>query len=317
MVVDAVDALTVVPAYQEFVIASGDSDMTPLLVRLRAASRYTTIVSPSDAADAFTAVADRLIDAQQFLQLMQDDTDEVYDPPPSSITSDPETAAEEPSEPAARLGAFAQFHEAVNDRYAAAEAALNLASLAHELRAEFGKVIDETAWFGFGSFIGALRALSLDGMELSQHMMWDSTRHHPPSPTAAHAFSLPEPVGRLSSLLSLPRLRQEAWQPTYEVLADYASQHHFNLTEATRWGRDQLRENGYDVSRAAVGFVSRGAAFGGVPQYRQPPPTADEIARAFISNVLARAEAAGIELDKSEIETISQWLSHPGSASAN
>ena len=65
IVVDALEALRSETAYDEFVVASGDSDMTPLLVRLRAADRLTTIVSPADAAEAFTSVADRLVNAQQ------------------------------------------------------------------------------------------------------------------------------------------------------------------------------------------------------------------------------------------------------------
>jgi hypothetical protein len=79
IVVDAVDALGAETAYEEFVIASGDSDMTPLLVRLRRADRRTTIMSPSDAAEAFTAVADRLVDSQQLLELVQGEQVELDD----------------------------------------------------------------------------------------------------------------------------------------------------------------------------------------------------------------------------------------------
>src|SRR5689334_2004247 len=50
LVIDAVEALSADVRYDEFVIASGDSDMTPLLVRLRASDRRTTILSPSDSA---------------------------------------------------------------------------------------------------------------------------------------------------------------------------------------------------------------------------------------------------------------------------
>jgi uncharacterized LabA/DUF88 family protein len=44
IVVDAIDALADDARYDEFVIASGDSDMTPLLHRLRRADRRTMIV---------------------------------------------------------------------------------------------------------------------------------------------------------------------------------------------------------------------------------------------------------------------------------
>jgi hypothetical protein len=98
-----------------------------------------------------------------------------------------------------------------------------------------------------------------------------------------------EPVDRLVDQLSLPRLPQSWWPAIYQTLSDYAGSHRFNLTECTGWSRDQLRDQGLPVSRSAVGYVVRGTSFGGCPLHRQPPPTAEEIAAAFVSNVLNRA----------------------------
>src|SRR5690349_11630970 len=77
IVVDAIDALAGDTRYDEFVIASGDSDMTPLLQRLRRADRRTMIVSPADAATAFTAIADHTLDSQQVVALVQGETVDV------------------------------------------------------------------------------------------------------------------------------------------------------------------------------------------------------------------------------------------------
>lgn len=320
LVVDAVDALSAEPAYDEFVIASGDSDMTPLLVRLRAGDRRTTIVSPSDAADAFTAVADRLVDGQQVLELVQgeqidpDDEAEVAnftELPSIPDRNVPMSGDERPD----RDEAFERFRTIVTERYVAASGPLNLASLAYELRRELGRSIDDTRWFGFGGFARSLESLELPNMRLSQHLLWDGSRHETPDLTAsaAHGLTLPEPVTRLTALLSLPRLQHESWSPIYRVLSDYVNSHQFNLTEATRWSRDRLVEQGVDVSRNAVGFVTRGAAFGGCPLYRKPPPTAVEIGAAFVENVLSRAEAAAIALTAEETEVIRAWLAEPQS----
>ena len=65
LVIDAVEALRADIRYDEFVIASGDSDMTPLIVRLRASddgsrsSPHQTLPSSSQ------AVADRIIGGQE------------------------------------------------------------------------------------------------------------------------------------------------------------------------------------------------------------------------------------------------------------
>ncbi|BAL86937.1 hypothetical protein AMIS_17170 [Actinoplanes missouriensis 431] len=306
MVVDAVDALADPVVYEEFVIASGDSDMTPLLVRLRRSDRRTTIVSPSDAAEAFVAVADRLITSQELLELVQGEPVETDEEPPEGSSG---------AEVAETPVSYEQFRDLVRWRYDAATAPLNLASLAHDLRRQLGPSVDETNWFGFGGFVRGLESLGLAHAKFSNHFVWDESRHDPPE-SSGGSGPAPEPVGRLSALLSLPRLPKEMWPAVYRALADYAAEHHFNLTEATRWARDRLAEQGVDVSRASIAFVTRGTAFGGAPLYRQPPPVAEEIATAFADNVLNRAEAASIALTDEEAAEVRAWLGADSSGTA-
>lgn len=318
LVVDAVDALVGATPYDEFVIASGDSDMTPLLVRIRAAGRRTTIVSPSDAADAFTAVADRLVNGQQVLELVQGEPIELVDEGEAGVAALRLTETEGQDPGGKQIDgqeAFESFRTIVVERYEASSGPLNLASLAHDLRAELGHAIDASGWFGFGGFVRSLESLELPNVRFSQHFLWDEGRHETPDLTlaAANVLSLPEPVGRLTALLNLPRLPTAAWPAIYKVLSDYVDSHHFSLTEATRWSRDRLSEQGMDVSRSAVGFVTRGASFGGCPLYRQPPPSAEEVAMAFVDNVLSRASAAAIPLTEDETEQVRSWLGAPKS----
>ena len=60
LTVDVVDALHGPTRYDEFVVVCADSDFTPLLVRLRAANRRTTLVSAYRPVGALTSVADGL-----------------------------------------------------------------------------------------------------------------------------------------------------------------------------------------------------------------------------------------------------------------
>lgn len=315
LVVDAVDGLNGAAVYDEFVIASGDSDMTPLLVRLRAADRRTTIVSPSDAADAFTSVADQLVNGQQVLELVQgDEVDLVVDRETAGereLAEVSETAAYGPdTEATDHRQAFELFRLIVAERYAASTGPLNLASLAHDLRRELNQSIEESGWFGWGAFVRALESLELPHMRFSQHFVWDSSRQDPPDLVTAEidGVTIPDPVVKLNALLNLPRLSTTSWRSIYQVLSDYAASHHFSLTESTRWSRDRLVEQGVDVSRAAVGFVTRGAAFGGCPLYRQPPPSAEEVGAAFVGNVLSRAQAADIVFTPEEEDGVLAWL---------
>lgn len=77
LVVDALDAVHSPLPYDEFVIGSGDSDMTPLLVRLRAAARSTLVISPSEsAASVLSAVADHVIDGPGLVTLVAPESDD-------------------------------------------------------------------------------------------------------------------------------------------------------------------------------------------------------------------------------------------------
>ena len=309
LVVDAMEALRGEVRYDEFVIASGDSDMTPLLVKLRSEDRRTTIVSPSDAAAGFVATADQGISGVQLLELVQgeaievdEDVDREVETPPTV----PEWAVPEPQLDTDQAVTMQAVASEVRNRYHATLIPLNLATLSTELRKEWGAVIDETTWFGFGGFLRFLVRLDLPEARFSQHYVWQDGRHEAPT---GHIFDGPPVLGKVVPVLSLPRLQQTDWGQICAVLAEYADTHTFSLTEATRWSRDELAAKGLKVSRPSVAFVAQGAAYGGCPLYREPPPTADELHHAFIDNVLKRTAAAGVQLDDEEQLRLTEWLS--------
>ena len=70
LVLDAVDALAAPTRYDEFVILSADADFTPLIQRCRANDRHVTVVTASPAASAYRAVADIVMDASEFVELV-------------------------------------------------------------------------------------------------------------------------------------------------------------------------------------------------------------------------------------------------------
>ncbi|WP_433477691.1 NYN domain-containing protein [Spirillospora sp. CA-142024] len=310
IVVDAVDALSADPGYEEFVIASGDSDMTPLLQRLRRADRRTMIVSPADTAEAFTSIADRTLGNQGLLALIQGepvDVDDDADDAAASAFGDAVGGVV----PVDQKNAYESFRSMVVTEYENASEALNMATVAQQVRDELDDAISRTRWFGFGSFARAVGSLRLPDLQMSQHRMWDQSRHAPPEDTGAAPprITLPEPVERMVDLLNLPRLPQEWWPLIYQTLSDYACTNEFNLTECTRWSRDRLRDQGFPISRGSVTFVAQGTSYGGCPLYRQPPPTPAEIGTAFTKNVVARADDEGLSDD--EIATVRAWLGAP------
>ncbi|MDQ7992520.1 MAG: NYN domain-containing protein [Propionicimonas sp.] len=320
MVIDVLDSLGGTTRYDEYVIASGDSDMTPLLIRLRAADRRTTVLSAAEAAEGYGVVADLFVDGEDILELLQ------VEPRPADGRAEPPAGeAEAPDVPA-------EFRELVTRRYDSSSGPVPLAALGQELRAALGPGIDATNWFGHRSCRRAISSLGLPNAHLDGQFLWDPSRHPAPVPAAdgpspaapagsgpsvpQQAPGLPAAVARLTTLLKLPRLPRDAWPAIYHTLAEYARTHEFGLTEATRWSRDALSERGTPVSRTAVGFVIRAAMFGGCPLTSDPAPDADALARATVGNVLSRAATAAYELTDTEVVEVRSWLGDPAAAAS-
>lgn len=68
MVMDVLDALRLETHFDEFIILSGDSDFTPVLLRLRALDRRTVILTTGPASQAYKAASDRVISEDVFIE---------------------------------------------------------------------------------------------------------------------------------------------------------------------------------------------------------------------------------------------------------
>jgi hypothetical protein len=294
IVIDALDLLYHRSNYEEFVIASGDSDFTPLLQRLRADDRLITVVSPGIMSPAYSSLADKLIDFVGVEALVR----------PAPVTSSETMPPQVEGENSAGWEAFDSY---VRTRYAEASGPLGLPSLAHAA-AQVAPEALASNWFGVG-FGSAILRLQLPNAHVAQNYLWDEERHEPPGSDQPHlAVDLPESIQTLVRLLDLPRLRRETWPAVFETLARYAGGHEFSLTEATRWSRDELANNSIHVGRPALGYVAKGAQFGGAPLSADPPPSAADLARAFCTSLIDRAYQAGLNLDAAEVEEISGWF---------
>lgn len=68
MVMDIIDTLEHKTHFDEFIILSGDSDFTPVLLRLRAHGRKTTILAAGPASPAYIAACDLVISEDVFIE---------------------------------------------------------------------------------------------------------------------------------------------------------------------------------------------------------------------------------------------------------
>lgn len=304
--IDVMEALGTSARYDEFILVSSDSDFTPLVVRMRAADRRTTIVSASPVAAAFESVADRYLGLQALLDALSPAPGLDRDTADTEVNGSAEDATLQMDTNAA--AAYTKFGDWIRQRLAQSNDPLNLARLASEARRE--GVADPT-WFGYQGFTRALLGLKLEGLAVSSRWLWDQSRHTAPSETEREELALPDPVARLCALIGVPRLPTETWPHVYRALAAYSEHHDFNLTDITKWSRDWLADQGIDVGRAVFGYVVRGAMYGGVSLKRRPSPTAHEIAGGFVTSVLEGAAAAQLHFSSEEASVVAEWLHAP------
>jgi len=74
MVLDSIDALDHPTGYEEFILLSSDSDLSPLLIRLRAHNRMTAIYATMETADSYRAIADAIIEEPGFIAALLAET---------------------------------------------------------------------------------------------------------------------------------------------------------------------------------------------------------------------------------------------------
>jgi len=72
---------------------------------------------------------------------------------------------------------------------------------------------------------------------------------------------------------------------------------------------DALAQDGIPVARGSVGYVILGAQFADAKLDAQPAPSADKIARAFLTALFDRAASVGVTPDTDAELAIQQWIS--------
>lgn len=290
IVIDALDLLSHRTRFDEFVIASGDSDFTPLLHRLRAEDRHIAVLSPGYLAAAYAAVATRIIGFEALESILNADI-ECDAPLPHEATMVTGVGTEPPA-----LSDATAFGSFIRERYEQATGPLNLAALAFEA-ARACPAAKQSGWLGKG-FKGAIADLGLPNVITSQHHVWDDERHQPPSSAPTSAPPISDSLAELSRQLELPRLDARSWQALFAALQAYSEKHEFRFSEATRWTRDQLAEQGIRIARASIAQVARGAQIGGAPLNESEAPSAMAIGHAYVTSLIERAATVGMSLDQ-------------------
>ncbi len=297
MVMDVLDTLNQPTMIDEFIILSGDSDFTPVLLRLRASDRQTTVVSIGPAAEAYKAAADQVIDGGTFIEYSLGferrqpvEQEPVY-----------EAAPEPKVDHALTASVRTRVLRIVMDSPGPA----SLGALAQIIRKEFPGVGPETNWAGHETFGGLIRALHLEreGIQITQS---GPGYLHPPVTAEPSTAPANDAVTKVCLLTGVPNLTAEQYALVFSALADHLRENQFSLAETAKRLRDVSVERGAPVSRKAINFILQGCRYAG---YKfGPEETPESVARAFRTNVSNLCRGEQIELSPEDEGVLDRWI---------
>lgn len=209
--------------------------------------------------------------------------------------------------------------EVVRTLVADSASPISMASAAHEVQGQLGKAVLATSWGGAGSFKAVLERASDPRVAYvtapgSPGYVFDPARHEAPNvdvdrPRDALA-DLPDDfeafVQRISRVAQVPPLHPDTYALVFELVSEFAEEHPYHLTAASRYVRDRLVEEGESVGRAIVSFVLKGIYYGGHEFGEDDRP--ELLAEAYLQNVRTVLEGAQVDLNEDEEALLEAWL---------
>jgi hypothetical protein len=312
---DILDTLGRATRYDEYVIASGDSDFTPLLQRLRAADRRITVMATTSAAAAYRGVADQFMAADEVAALVAARQDPMLIAEERTVHPD---GAGAPSPFAERTDSnFDRFREIVVQSLASADGPVNQAILAGDLIK--GGVQKET-WSDLGGFKKAMQLIDdSNDYAFDQHFVWSRSRHTPPgqapgeiTPVGERQDREPGFIERFCAVAEVPRFSERVWEELFHALAAYAGSatetNTFSTSAAVGQTVSRLSDQGIIVSGTDVNAIVRGARDGSCLLDRPDPPPAAEIAVGYLVAAVARAKALQLTPTAGEVRMLRDWI---------
>ena len=301
LVLDAVDALDSSTRYDEFVIMSADADFTPLALRLRAADRRVTIVTTGPTASAYRSVADTVVTADDFAEMVLP-----YE-------------AEDEADTAAAAGATGPAHERTTAVSPARDAVIRLvrgagsilrASAVATAAQKADPSLTSSRWDEAGGFFAWL---ARDVPEVASASrpdpghVWDPQRFSEADlPATAEAKDLTSLQRQVSTVTEVPLLSTERFRGVFTALADDLARSPFDRAETVKRVHAACQDADIPVGRGSVRAVVNGVLFSGLTPTAKS--TASQLATAWADNVIGLCKGARMELSKADVRTIREWV---------
>ena len=311
MVLDIVDALQSGTRYEEFVIASADADFTPVLHRLRAQDRRTTLLTAGISAAAYRAVSDSYISPGVLADAALGNTTEAENGDASpSLAVPPSTEAREAAvrkraEPTTDVDAV---REALQRTLARADRPI-VSAAAAQAALSVRPDLKSTDWWGAGSF-RAFLALYVPTVTYvgspGPGYVFDPSRHNSNDIPGPDRPQLNRLRAQVAAATGAPLLTADQYATLFDILAAELSSSPFDRTETSKRVRDGTDLAGKSVGRSTVNFVLQGLVYSKVKL--TAGVSARELAEGYFANLLVLCANAGMTLQAAEEKDLHAWI---------
>lgn len=195
------------------------------------------------------------------------------------------------------------------------DAAVPMARAAQMVISRFGDQVLASRWAGAGTFRDLLEGRENPGFAISAlkpGYIYDPQRHQLPIDGRPEELvgdpKLNALAYRVHQLTDTPYLTSSEYARVFRLTAEEVSEHGYFLTRTSKAVRDRCIEEGAPIARASVNFILRGITFGGhrFGQNGSEEPMA--LGNCFFRNVLSLCDSAGLPLNESEQDVLSEWI---------
>ena len=209
-----------------------------------------------------------------------------------------------------------QILEYVQSVVSSSDSAVPMARAAQMVISRFGDAVLATRWAGAGTFRDLLEGRQNPGFAISSlkpGYLFDPEQHQVPSDGRPDELASLDPAlgslaYRVHQLTDTPYLTPPEYAQVFRHIAEEVTAHGYFLTRTSKAVRDRCIEEGATIARASVNFILRGITFGGHRFAQNGGDDPASLGRCFYRNVLSLCESAGLLLDPTERDRLSEWI---------
>lgn len=201
-----------------------------------------------------------------------------------------------------------------------------LATIAFQLRNYLGDSVDNTQWFGYGSFKNLLLQLDLENLNIlsvGPSYLYDPNKHKSlpaiPMTTGKSIIvheqdKFKEKYPDLSSLAAIvhqktgiPYLLPEEYMLLFDAIAECANQKGFHFSSSVKAVKDILTKHNISIAKSSINYVISGMHFSGY-RFGQEKESGYYLAKYYYANVIRWCNNANMNLKQGNIKLIELWL---------